>query len=74
MSGDEEPLRIDVRRGNPAEDELAAVIAVVGTAYLQERSGAVATEGRRSAWSLSQRQLRRPIGRDVGWGGFGPSA
>ena len=73
MNGEEEPLRVEVLRGNPTEDELAAVIAVVGTAYLQERSGAVATEGRRSAWSISQRPLRRSLGRDLGWGGFGPS-
>lgn len=66
-----EPPRIDVRRGNPTEEELAAVIAVVSAAYTQESEEAVADEARRSAWSLSQRGLRAPLRRDLGWGRFG---
>jgi hypothetical protein len=70
----EEPgdaLRIEVRKGNPDDVELAAAIAVVAAAYRQEERGAVAAEpARRSAWSLSQRGLRQPLRRDAGWGGY----
>ncbi|QCQ15375.1 acyl-CoA carboxylase epsilon subunit [Microbacterium sp. RG1] len=66
-----ETLRIDVRKGNPDEVELAAAIAVVAAAYRQEEQGAVAAEPiRRSAWSLSQRGLRQPLRREAGWGGY----
>jgi hypothetical protein len=71
VSADDIPLRIDVPRGNPTAEELAAVIAVAGAAYMQEASSAVADEGRQSAWHLSQRSLRRPLRRDLGWGRFG---
>lgn len=64
-------LRVEVRRGNPTDVELAAAIAVVAAAYRQEEQGAVAAEPtRRSGWSLSQRGLRQPLRRDAGWGGF----
>jgi hypothetical protein len=70
---DETPdrLRIDVIRGNPTDDELAALIAVVGEAYSRESADAVVDESsERSAWSVSQRTLRRPLRRELGWGGF----
>jgi hypothetical protein len=63
-------LRVDVRRGHPTEEELAAVIAVVTVGYSEESEDARADESRRSAWELSQRSLRSPLRRDVGWGRF----
>lgn len=63
--------RVDVRRGSPTAEELAAVVAVVSTAYTQESEDARADDSVRSAWELSQRALRSPLRRDVGWGRFG---
>ncbi|MCX6501973.1 MAG: acyl-CoA carboxylase epsilon subunit [Microbacterium sp.] len=71
MSTDEAPLRIDVPRGNPTAEELAAVVAVVGAAYAQERSAAVVDDDQRSSWHVSQRSLRQPLRRELGWGRFG---
>jgi hypothetical protein len=65
-------MRVDVLRGAPAADELAALIAVVTEAYAEESAGATADdEAVRSAWALSQRSLRTPLRRDLGWGRFG---
>jgi hypothetical protein len=65
-------VAIEVRRGDPTPEELAALIAVVTEAYARETSGAIADDAPpRSAWSLSQRALREPLRRDVGWGRFG---
>ena len=65
-------VRIDVHRGTPTEEELAALIAVVSEAYTGEAAEAVADDtGARSGWSLSQRTLRQPLDRDLGWGRFG---
>jgi len=73
MSGESEDAlpRVQVLRGDPSADELAAVVAVVGAAYAQESEQATADDTRRSAWELSQRGLRMPLRRDVGWGRFG---
>ncbi len=66
------PVRLDIVRGAPTPEELAAVIAVVGEAYESEASSAVAEEARRpSAWQLSARSLRPPLRRDLEWGSFG---
>jgi len=65
------PLAIEVRRGAPDEDELAALIAVVSEGYATEAAGAVAVEPRRSGWELSQRALRSPLRRELGWRAFG---
>ncbi|WP_353681952.1 acyl-CoA carboxylase subunit epsilon [Microbacterium sp. ABRD28] len=65
------PVAIDVRRGAPTEEELAALIAVVSEEYAAESAEAVADDRpARSAWSLSQRGLRQPLRRDVGWGRY----
>lgn len=62
-----EDITIDVRRGNPTEEELAALIAVVSEAYATEAATAVvAEEPCRSAWAVSQRGLRTSLPR-VGW-------
>ena len=63
---------VDVLRGSPASDELAALLAVVTEAYAEESAGATADDtAARSGWSLSQRSLRTPLRRDLGWGRFG---
>ncbi len=65
-------VTIDVLRGTPTEEELAALIAVVSEAYSGEAAEAVADEPvRRTGWSLSQRAMRQPLRRDLGWGRFG---
>jgi len=71
VTGDEAP-RVDVRRGEPTADELAAVVAVVTEAYQREADEAIAEpEPRPSAWQVSARALRPPLRRDIGWGRFG---
>ncbi|WP_374311164.1 acyl-CoA carboxylase epsilon subunit [Microbacterium sp.] len=69
--GDAEGVRIEVLRGTPNEDELAALIAVVSEAYAGEAAEAVAEEDSgRTAWELTQRSLREPLRRDIPWGRF----
>ncbi|WP_169581699.1 acyl-CoA carboxylase subunit epsilon [Microbacterium thalassium] len=65
-------VRIDVLRGTPNEEELAALLAVVTEAYTGEAAEAVADDNTsRTAWSLSQRDLRQPLRRELGWGRYG---
>jgi len=67
-----ETVAIDIRRGSASEEELAALIAVVTEAYATEAAEAVADDApRRTGWELSQRALRQPLRRDLGWGRFG---
>lgn len=69
---DETPLRVEVVRGNPTDEELAAVIAVVTEAYTQEAARALADEPEKaSAWQVTARSLREPFRRDISWGRFG---
>jgi hypothetical protein len=67
----EEPgagVTIDVRRGTASEAELAALIAVVSESYAREAAAAIAEEtGTRTAWTVSQRALREPLRRELGW-------
>ena len=66
-----EPLRIDVRRGSPSEEELAALMAVVSEAYEREAAGAVVPDvAATSAWTRTQRRLRGPLPRGTAWGRF----
>lgn len=68
----EDAVRVDVLRGEPTAEELAAVVAVVTEAYEREASDAVAEdEPRPSAWQVSARALRPPLRRDIGWGHYG---
>lgn len=70
--GADDGITIDVLRGTPSEAELAALIAVVSEAYLGEAAEAVAADDAvRSAWSVTQRGLREPLRRELGWGRFG---
>ena len=50
---------IEVRRGTPTEDELAALMAVVSEAYADEANTATAPEETRpSAWSRRNLRMR----------------
>lgn len=61
-------LRVEVHRGNPTAEELAAALAVVTAAYAEEAASAVAEQDvRPSAWQISRRGLREPLRRDLGW-------
>ena len=65
-------IRVDIRRGDPSPEELAAVVAVVTEAYDAEASASLAEpEPRASAWQVSARSLRTPLRREIGWGRFG---
>lgn len=67
-----DPVSVDVRRGAPTDDELAAVVAVLSEGYRQEADDALAVDPPApSAWMLSARGLRRPLRRELGWGRFG---
>lgn len=61
---------VRVARGAASEEELAAILAVVSEAYTAEATQAVAEERRVSAWERTQRGLRKPLRRDIGWGRF----
>ncbi|KAA9111255.1 acyl-CoA carboxylase subunit epsilon [Microbacterium rhizomatis] len=61
-------LSIGVRRGDPTPEELAALTAVVSDAYAREAADAVASDPPgMSAWAVSQRTLRMPLRRELGW-------
>ena len=61
-------MRVDLLSGEADADELAALMAVVTEAYAEESAAAtVDDETVPSAWSLSQRSLRAPLRRDLGW-------
>lgn len=77
MTGRGEPgdegtgVTIDVLRGAPNADELAALMAVVSESYAVEAATALADEvPTRSAWEVSARAMRTPLRRDLGWGQF----
>ncbi|MFC7789292.1 acyl-CoA carboxylase subunit epsilon [Microbacterium sp. MAHUQ-60] len=70
MSDQDETPRIEIVRGTPTEEELAALLAVVSDAYVRESDEAVADEKRISVWQRTQRGLRTPLRRDLPWGRF----
>lgn len=61
---------LEITRGAATEEELAALIAVISEAYATEAAAAVADEPSASAWTRTQRPLRRPLRRDIPWGRF----
>jgi len=61
---------LEITRGSATEEELAALIAVIGAAYATEQAEATVDEPRVSAWERTQRPLRRPLRRDIPWGRF----
>jgi hypothetical protein len=70
VNGDDsdDGVTIDVRRGTASEEELAALIAVVSESYAREAAAAIAEEPAvTTAWGLSQRGLRGPLRRELGW-------
>lgn len=64
------PLQIDVVRGHPTDDELAALIAVVSEVYSREEATATASETRRDAWMVAARNVHTPLRRELGWRNF----
>ncbi|MFC4138851.1 MULTISPECIES: acyl-CoA carboxylase subunit epsilon [unclassified Microbacterium] len=61
---------VEVVRGNPTDEELAALVAIVSEAYTSEVAAAVADETRVSAWMSTRRPMRTPLRRDIPWGRF----
>lgn len=65
------PIAVEVRRGAPTDEELAALVAVVSEAYAREARSAVADdEPATTTWSRARRSLRSPLRRDLPFGGF----
>ncbi|WP_029149335.1 acyl-CoA carboxylase subunit epsilon [Microbacterium indicum] len=60
---------VQIVGGDPTADELAAIVAVVSEAYVQEAAAATVPEAQSSTWTTSRR-LRRysrtPWGRFAG--------
>lgn len=67
MIEDAVPVDIKLVSGNPTEEELAAVLAVLSLAYDSEAQELVAAEKPNEAWRVSARGLRLPLQRDLGW-------
>tara|TARA_R110002020_G_scaffold26653_30_gene86329 strand:+ start:4024 stop:4239 length:216 start_codon:yes stop_codon:yes gene_type:complete len=64
-----EDVSVEVLRGSPDEQELAALLAVVTEAYVREADAVVAEDDAgSSAWARSARGLRRPLERGLPWG------
>ncbi|GAA3943362.1 acyl-CoA carboxylase subunit epsilon [Microbacterium soli] len=70
MTEHEETPRIEIVRGAPTDEELAALLAVVSDAYARESAEAVAETPHVSVWERTQRGLRAPLRRDIPWGRF----
>jgi len=70
VTDDDQTPRMEIVRGNPTEEELAALIAVVAEAYSHESAEAVADVPSVSAWQRTQRGIRSPLRRDIPWGRF----
>ncbi|GAA5038995.1 acyl-CoA carboxylase epsilon subunit [Microbacterium fluvii] len=67
-SGATGAVSVEVRRGAPSAEELAALIAVVSEAYAGEVDAATADDApSTSAWMQTRRALRRPLARELGW-------
>ena len=67
-----ESITIDVRRGTPTERGARRAHRRRQRGLRAEAAGAIAEEpGPPTAWALSQRSLREPLRRDLGWGRFG---
>ncbi|KQR21188.1 acyl-CoA carboxylase subunit epsilon [Microbacterium sp. Leaf151] len=65
------PVVVEVVRGAPTEEELAAAIVVVSEEYAREAASATVTDDVvRSRWELHARGLREPLNRAAGWNGF----
>ena len=61
-------ISVEVHRGAPTEQELAALLAVVTEAYAREADAVVtADEPAGSAWARSARGLREPLQRGIPW-------
>ncbi|MEZ3159419.1 acyl-CoA carboxylase subunit epsilon [Microbacterium sp. BWT-B31] len=61
-------ISVEVLKGDPTEEELAALVAVVSESYAAEAGDAVADETTAvSAWAVTQRSMRQPLARELGW-------
>lgn len=68
---DPQALSIEVLRGNPTDEEVAAVVAVVAEAYRAEVAAELAEDApRESPWMRSRRNLRQPLRRNMGFGRY----
>lgn len=68
---EERPLSVNVLRGAPSDEELAAVVAVLSDSYVAEVAAALADDpAPESAWQRTRRNLRTPLRRDIPWGRF----
>ena len=64
-------VAIDIRRGNPTDEEIAAVVAVVADAYARQVASLEADDTPKTTpWLQSRRRMRAPLRRDLGWGRF----
>ncbi len=70
MTEPDQSPRMEIVRGDPTEEELAALMAVVTEAYSHESAEAVAEVPHISAWQRTQRGIRRPLRRDIPWGRY----
>lgn len=61
--------RVEIVRGRPDEDDVAALAAVIPAAYRQEADEATADEPAGEAWTRSRRLRRRPPA-GARWGRF----
>lgn len=71
-SSEESPSQplVRVLRGSGTEEEVAALVAVLTEAYLEEEASAVVEERAVSAWERTRRPMRVPLRRDIPWGRF----
>ncbi|MFT4233484.1 MAG: acyl-CoA carboxylase subunit epsilon [Microbacterium sp.] len=63
-------MRVQITRGTPTPEELAALIAVVGEAYDAEAQATVVDERSASIGWRTSRRLRRVPTRGARWGAF----
>ncbi len=64
-------ITVEVVRGNPTDEELAALVAVLTESYVAEAATQLADDSPGlTAWEINARGLRTPLRRDVGWGRF----
>lgn len=71
MTIEEAAPLVEVRRGAPTPEELAAVVAVVSDAYEREAATQVIDEATTTdAWKISARSPRQPLRRELGWRNF----
>lgn len=61
--------RVEIARGNPTEEDLAALAAVIPAAYVQEAAASTVEDPPVDAWTRSRRMRRTPVP-GARWGRF----